>query len=320
MCEIVLECRDVSHAFTDNQVLRRVNLKIARGQFVSLVGPSGVGKSTLLRAILGTHRPSKGRVLINGVPVSRPSRDCGIVYQRYSLFPFLTAIENVAFGLMLDEVGLAGRLFRPLSWGVRRRAHLEQAAELLLRLKLGDKLHHYPSELSGGMSQRVALAQALIMKPEILLLDEPFGALDEARREEQQEMMLDLYDQNLEAQRMGKRPLFTVIFVTHELYEALKVSDRVVALSRKQPSGSPSPGSDCGATIVYDAATPEHCRAQSNGTERLFEQRREIRQAVFEKSEPQDSDKFVRFWDEYRQGVATGVMRRSSALDRQAVR
>ena len=182
--DIVLECRNVSHWFGDKKVLYDVNVKVARGEIVGLVGPSGCGKSTLLRAILGTHPPCEGQVLVNGKPIAGPGRDRGIVYQRYSLFPFLTAEANVAFGLMLDQTTLPSRIFLFWKWWRLRKKHLAQAAELLESLKLGDSLRHHPSEMSGGMLQRVAIAQALIMKPEILLLDEPFGALDEATREE----------------------------------------------------------------------------------------------------------------------------------------
>src|ERR1700722_15486733 len=229
--DFVLECRAVSHWFDRQKVLYDINLQIPRGQFVGLVGASGCGKSTLLRAMLGTHSPRAGQVLMNGAPVLRPGRERGIVYQRYALFPFLTALENVAFGPMLDQVGISGRLLGFWKWRALRKAHLEQAEERLVALGLKDALHQYPAQLSGGMCQRVAIAQALIMQPEILLLDEPFGALDEATREEQQEFLLELYQQNLESRRKGGTPSCTMILVTHELNEALYVSDRVVAMS-----------------------------------------------------------------------------------------
>jgi NitT/TauT family transport system ATP-binding protein len=317
MCEIVLECRKVSHSFRGSRVLHDVNLKVARGQFVSLVGSSGVGKSTLLRAILGTHPPRHGEVLMNGKVVRQPGRDRGIVYQRYSLFPFLTAQENVAFGLVLDKMSLASRIFRPWRSRAQRKEHMEVAAALLTKFQLGDKLGLYPSELSGGMSQRVALAQALITKPEILLLDEPFGALDEACREDQQEMMLQLYEENIEARRAGRRAPYTVIFVTHELNEALKVSDRVIALSRTWRWEAENHASDPGATIVYDAAAPEHRRHNGHGNgdgnghalDEFLKQRKEIRAAAFEPGERHPRGTFVRFWQEYHEGRATGVMR-----------
>jgi NitT/TauT family transport system ATP-binding protein len=311
VCDIVLELQKVSHWFHGSRVLYDINLKIARGQFVSLVGESGVGKSTLLRAILGTHPPRAGDVLINGDPIDGPGRDRGIVYQRYALYPFLTAQENVAFGLMLDQVTLVDRLFRPWKSRALRKQHLKMAAELLAEFQLGDKLHLYPSELSGGMCQRVALAQALIMRPEILLLDEPFGALDEAIREDQQEMMLLLYAENLKAQEAGRPAPYTVVFVTHELNEALKVSDRVIALSRNWRWEDEHYGASPGATIVYDAAAPAHRRDDGNGIAEIIKQRKEIRRAAFEgEVRPRRGD-FVRFWQEYRDGTATGVMRRT---------
>src|SRR5271165_6320700 len=144
--DIVLECRQVSHWFERQQVLYDINLRIPRGQFVGLVGASGCGKSTLLRAMLGTHPPRAGQVLMNGAAVLRPGRDRGIVYQRYTLFPFLTALENVAFGLMLDQVGISGRLLGFWKWRSRRKAHLEQAEERLAAIGLKDALHRYPAQ------------------------------------------------------------------------------------------------------------------------------------------------------------------------------
>src|SRR3972149_3081664 len=159
----------------------------------------------MLRAIGATHPPCRGLVAVfpaGGGPeiiVKGPGRDRGIVYQQYTLFPFLTAQENVAMGLMLDQTSIPFRLFRPGKWRALRQAHLEEAAALLEKLQLGSSIRLYPDEMSGGMRQRVAVAQALIMKPEIMLLDEPFGALDEATREELQRLLLTLYLENCEA-------------------------------------------------------------------------------------------------------------------------
>ncbi len=282
MPDFVLECRQVSHWFGRHKVLYDINLQVPRGQFLGLVGPSGCGKSTLLRAMLGTHPPSAGQVRMNGAAVLRPCRDRGIVYQRYALFPFLTAIENVAFGLMLDQVGVSGRLLGFWKWPARRRAHLKLAEERLVALGLKDALHHYPAQLSGGMCQRVAIAQALILQPEILLLDEPFGALDEAAREEQQAMLGNLHDENRRAREQGKRPPFTIVLVTHELHEAISVADRVVCLSRhwlwqEEPGLTEHPG----ATVVYDAATPPSSRDPHTHLADCLAQRAEIRQAAF---------------------------------------
>src|SRR3989338_8158370 len=196
--DVVLECQAVSHAFGSNRVLYDLNLQVVRGEIVGLVGPSGCGKSTLLRAIIGTHPPNQGQVLVrsraNGnaqIPIDKPSRNIGIVYQRYSLFPFLTVWQNVAFGLMLDQSSIWQRTVRPIWWRRLRQQHRAQAHQLLAQVGLESAADRYPQELSGGMCQRVAIAQALIMKPEILLLDEPFGALDEATREELQQMLIE---------------------------------------------------------------------------------------------------------------------------------
>ncbi len=170
---------------------------------------------------LGTHPPSSGEIIANGHPITEPTRDVGIVYQNYSLFEFLTARDNVAFGLKLDQTGLFGRLFGWFGYRKIRNAHREQADAFLEKVGLRHAADLYPNQMSGGMRQRVALAQALIMKPKIVLLDEPFGALDESMREELQVMLLRLYQENLDAKKAGRVPEYTILLVTHELNEAI---------------------------------------------------------------------------------------------------
>jgi NitT/TauT family transport system ATP-binding protein len=307
--DIVLECRGVHHWFRDLKVLYDVNLRVVRGETVALVGPSGCGKSTLLRAILGTHPPRSGQILMNGQPVTQPGRDRGIVYQRYALFPYMTARENVAFGLVLEHSSVWERMFRPWRCRALYKQHLKAAAEQLDKVRLSHALDMYPAQMSGGMCQRVAIAQALIMRPQILLLDEPFGALDEATREEQQELLLLLYQENLAAKRAGAKPPYTMIIVTHELNEALYVSDRVVAVSQSWLWEEEKLPRHPGATVVYDAAAPPFPRNPETRSEDFFTQRSEIRRVAFEPTfRPKRTD-FLRFWDECQRGKGVGIMR-----------
>jgi NitT/TauT family transport system ATP-binding protein len=285
---LALQCRKISHWFGPKRVLHDVNLELPRGQFLSLVGPSGCGKSTLLRAIVGTHLPLQGETLIWAAPataetpVQGPGRDRGIVYQHYSLFPFLTAQENVALGLMLDQTSLPFRWFVWPKWWRLRKQHLAEAAAMLERVKLGEALKLYPHELSGGMRQRVALAQALIMKPEIILLDEPFGALDEATREDLQKLLLALHDENQGALQQGAHPPFTLVIVTHELNEALLVGDRVVGLSQYWNWRADGHERCPGATVIYDKAAPIFKPSNARELEAFTRQREEIRRVVFD--------------------------------------
>ena len=307
--EIVLEIRDVSHAFGDNKVLHDVNLKIVRGEIVAVVGPSGCGKSTLLRAILGTHPPQSGQILMNGKPVDGPGRDRGIVYQRYSLFPFLNATKNVAFGLMLDQTTIPFRLFRFFgAWWRQRAEHLREARAMLEKVKLGDAVARYPAEMSGGMCQRVSIAQALVMKPQIILLDEPFGALDEATREELQQMLLGLYQENLNAKAAGEQPPYTILIVTHELHEAIYVSDRVVGLSQYWDWRGAGIDAAPGATIVYDAVAPVFHPDDEREYGTFLHQREEILKHVFEPTNLQARDEYVRFWVELEEGKGPGIL------------
>lgn len=313
---LVLESRSVNHWFGPKKVLYDINLKVARGQIVSLVGPSGCGKSTLLRAIVGTHLPRKGEIVTfsgksgdAGERVNGPGRDRGIVYQHYSLFPFLTAQQNVAFGPMLDQTSLPFRLFLYPKWRHLRKQHLEEAAAFLEKLGLGESVHKYPHQLSGGMRQRVAIAQALIMKPEITLLDEPFGALDEATREDLQRMLLTLYLENRQAIDKGEKPPYTIFIVTHELNEALYVGDRIIGLSQYWNWRESDHKEFPGATVVYDKKAPVFEPDEHRDYELLEKQRDEIRRVVFDPDHLQARDEFRKFWQEVKQGGGHGVLK-----------
>jgi len=228
-----------------NVILNNVHLNIRAGEFLSLVGPTGCGKSTLLRLILGSQFPTRGKVLVDGQPVTSVSRDRGIVFQRYSLFPHLTVLENIAFGPLLERTTILHRVLHTPAYRRIRWQYLEEAQEYLERIGLnpgdGDK---YPYELSGGMQQRVAIAQALMMQPKVLLMDEPFGALDHNTRLEMQMLLLEQW----------KDYTMTIVFVTHDLEEACYVGTRVIGLSQYWSDDAGQPG--VGAIIVTDGRTP----------------------------------------------------------------
>jgi len=316
MSNIVLEIKNVEQWFGDNRVLHDINLQIVRGQFTALVGGSGCGKSTLLRAILGTVPPKSGQILIDGKEVTGPNRNVGVVYQRYGLYQFLTAEHNVAFGPMLDQTSIFQRFFMPWRWWPLRNLHIAEAREFLIRFKLEHALNHYPNELSGGMQQRVAIAQALIMRPKLLLLDEPFGALDEATREKLQQMLLMLYQENVLAIRAGNPPPWTVIIITHELDEAFYVSDRVVGLSKswKAPTELPHHlyhvglkyGSEEGATVVWDQHSPVYHPDEPRDFQRFSDMKHRLREVVLSSKEVFPKDNAI-FWDDLNRGVGTGV-------------
>jgi NitT/TauT family transport system ATP-binding protein len=209
---------------------------------------------------------------------------------------------------MFDQTSLPSRFFKFFHWRKLRRGHLEEAKNLLTKLKLGDAIRRYPRQMSGGMRQRVAIAQALIMKPEILLLDEPFGALDEATREELQRMLLTLYLENCEAKEKGEPPPYTILIVTHELNEAVYVGDRVAGLSQfwnwKDKGHKKCPG----ATIVYDQAAPVYLPDQEKDLENFVKHRDAIRSATFDPSVLQAREVFINFWEEVENGKGKGVL------------
>lgn len=290
--ELAVEIKGLSHCFGQQRVLNDINLKITAGQIVALVGPSGCGKSTLLKAILGTHPPSEGEVIVDGKVIDAPCRNVGIVYQHYGLFDFLTAESNVAFGLKLDSTSLAFRTLMFPKWLQLRKQHLEQSHDYLKRVGLEASAGKYPTQLSGGMRQRVAIAQSLILKPKLLLLDEPFGALDEATRESLQMMLLRFYQENLKAKAAGRTPEYTILIVTHELNEALYVANRVIGLSRFHDQA------DRGAMLVYDRPCPVFQPNEPKDLEKLVKQREELRRAVFDPAYVKHYSKYVSFWSE----------------------
>lgn len=206
--------------YGDQIVLEDISLEIAPRAFVALVGSSGCGKSTFLRMLLGQERPTRGRILLDGVPLpEEPGPDRGVVYQKYSVFPHLTVLGNVVLGPELQAHRLLGRAF-----GAARRRLADEARAMIAEVGLEGAEGKYPAQLSGGMQQRLALAQVLMMKPRVLLLDEPFGALDPGIRGDIHVLM----------RRLWNEVPMTVVMVTHDLREAFTLSTRIIAFERKR--------------------------------------------------------------------------------------
>ncbi len=244
----ILSLRDIWVEYGDKIVLERLSLDVAAGSFVSIVGPSGAGKSSLLRLLLGQEAPTRGEILLDGIPLrAECTPDRGVVFQRYSVFPHLSVLRNTAFGLECAQAPLTARLF-----GARRRAAEEEAVAMLEAVGLRDSLHLYPAEMSGGMQQRLAIAQALIKRPRILLLDEPFGALDPGIRADMHALISRLWEEQE----------LTIVMVTHDIREAFSLGTRVLALDKRRHD--PHAPHRYGATAVYDL--PLTRRAASNIT------------------------------------------------------
>ena len=237
----LLSIRGVARSFPSTRggaptlALQATGLDAAENDFITILGPSGCGKSTLLRIVAGLDQPTDGEVLLDGKRVSGPGADRGMVFQSYTLFPWLTVRENVCFGLR--ERGLS------------QPDQLDIAQSFIARVGLTGFENHYPKQLSGGMQQRTALARALANSPRILLMDEPFGALDHQTRELMQELLLGIW----EAEQK------TVLFVTHDIDEAVFMGSRVVVMSAR-------PG-----RIKFDCAVPfAHPRHYSIKTSAAF--------------------------------------------------
>ncbi len=207
---IKLEVKNLTKVFTtakgDVRALNDVSFNVHRREFISVIGPSGCGKSTLIRILAGLETLTSGQLLLNGSPVSGPGADRGMVFQNYTLFPWLTVKKNVMFGPQLAGQSEKQAEGNALEW-----------IELVGLRKFTDA---YPSQLSGGMKQRVAIARALANQPEVLFMDEPFGALDAQTRASMQSYLLQIW-QNVDV---------TILFVTHDLDEAIYLSDRILVL------------------------------------------------------------------------------------------
>ena len=240
-----IQVKNLWQEYGDQVVLERLNLRVEEGEFCTLVGASGCGKSTFLRLLLGQERPSRGQILLDRAPLpGEPDASRGVVFQRYSVFPHLSVLDNVVLGLELPRSPLLGRLFG----GAKREAR-ERAAEILARVGLGHALDKYPAQLSGGMQQRLAIAQALIMKPRVLLLDEPFGALDPGIRKDMHALLLELW----------RETRLTVFMVTHDLSEGFTLGTRLLVFDKVRHD--PQSPNTYGARVTYDIPLNDDRRA-----------------------------------------------------------
>jgi NitT/TauT family transport system ATP-binding protein len=230
----------VAYGTPARTVLDKIDLRIDEGEFVCVLGQTGCGKSTLLRLILGSEKPASGRILIDGVEHHQPDRTRGYVPQKYSLFPDKTVLDNITFGPEVSEFNLLSRL-GPRFY--RRRRELRQEAfEYIDRIGLRKcDATKYPDQLSGGMQQRVAIAQALMTKPRILLMDEAFSALDPGTRRGMQQLIRELW----------KATGTTILFVTHNTQEAVRLGTRVIVLAKESP--------DRGSRVKLDLPVPDPC-------------------------------------------------------------
>ena len=236
-----IEVSNLWKSYPGKTVIENVSLKVDRGEFITIVGASGCGKSTFLRMLLGEIKADQGTISLEDAELKpEPSGERGIVFQRYSVFPHLRVLENVALGLEFNGSRWLGRTF-----GKSRKRNLEVASEMLARVGLSSSQHSFPSELSGGMQQRLALAQTLVTQPRVLLLDEPFGALDPGIRSDMHELIGQLHsDLNL-----------TVFMVTHDMSEGFGLGTRLLVFDK--PRVDPHEPDLYGATITFDLPVGE---------------------------------------------------------------
>ncbi len=232
----LIELQRLGKAYGDHQVLENLNTSVARSEFVTLVGTSGCGKSTFLKLLLGIENVTSGRLCVDGRPVhAEPSPERGIVFQRYSVFPHLNVRQNVALGRELGATRVFGR-----QYGAGRKQTFAEADRWLEAVGLYGSAEKYPHELSGGMQQRLALAQALLKQPRVLLLDEPFGALDPGIRKDMYQLVLQLWEEHQ----------LTVFMVTHDLSEGFYLGTRLWVFDKVRHD--PHQPELYGSTITYD--------------------------------------------------------------------
>jgi NitT/TauT family transport system ATP-binding protein len=228
--------------YDDQVVLENVNLHVDDHEFVTIVGASGCGKTTFLKMLLGIESPSRGSFLIDGEPLpTEPGPDRGIVFQRYSLFPHLSVMNNLLLGLELRDSRVFGRLF-----GAARRRAVEKAQELLEAVGLQAAADKYPAQLSGGMQQRLSIAQSVIREPKILLMDEPFGALDPGITADMHGLILKLWNTHK----------MTIFMVTHDVQESFALGTRLLVFDKVRVD--PQSPEVYGATITFNIPLKGH--------------------------------------------------------------
>lgn len=222
--------------YGDQVVLEQINNSVEEGEFITIVGASGCGKTTFLKMLLGTESATRGKILLEGKPITaEPSDERGIVFQRYSVFPHLTVLQNVVLGAEFKASPLLSRVF-----GKEKKRLQQEAKGMLEAVGLSHALNKYPHELSGGMQQRLALAQALIKKPRILLLDEPFGALDPGIRKDMHQLVLSLW----------RKYKLTIFMITHDIEEGFYLGTRLWVFDKDRID--PQAPNAYGAKVTYD--------------------------------------------------------------------
>jgi len=231
-----VEARNIFVSYGEARILERVSIHIEPETFCTIVGASGCGKSTFLRLLLGQEQPARGEILVDGEAIpGEPVPERGIVFQRYSVFPHLTVMQNLTLPAAFERSPFFTRLF-----GSARREAEEQAEAMLEKIGLAHARDRYPAQLSGGMQQRLSIGQTLLKRPKILLLDEPFGALDPGIRQDMQELLLSLW----------RETGMTIFMVTHDISEAFRLGTRLIVFDKVRHD--PQYPNAYGATITYD--------------------------------------------------------------------
>ncbi len=242
-CSDLISCRGISTGYQLNgklnEAISRIDFSVCSGESVALVGPSGCGKTTLLLTLAGLEKPSAGAVTFMGQPLISPHRDISLALQDYGLFPWKTVKENIELGLRIRK----------------EKIDSQKIYDLMHELDIEDKARDYPQQLSGGQKQRVALARALVLRPSLLLLDEPFAALDTLTRERLQDLLAGIW----------RRRSFSMILVTHNIQEAVKLGRRIVIMA-----GNPG-------TIITDVANPAACSVGYRGSKTFFDMSQQVR-------------------------------------------
>lgn len=232
----IIEAKNLWKEYGSNVVLEHVNVSVQEGEFITVVGTSGCGKTTFLRMLLGIEQPTRGELLLDGKSFpDEPDVDRGIVFQKYSVFPHLTVLQNTLLGFEFESSKITGKLY-----GQAKKEAEEKARSILESVGLTHAINRYPHELSGGMQQRLAIAQALIKQPRILLLDEPFGALDPGIRGDMHELILELW----------KKTGITIFMITHDLKEGFYLGTRLWVFDKVRLD--PQNANAYGACVTYD--------------------------------------------------------------------